>query len=96
MSEDEAESRVQYVEFQNQYPSFEMSEAKVSKYYEMLEPSGISAEQYWSYLQSLPEDPKKEDILEVIHSMKLTREQKDALYLAEGYAESKLKDAPWN
>jgi hypothetical protein len=38
---------------------------------------------------------KREQVLEVIDSLPLTWQQKDALYLAAGYAESTLWDVPW-
>ena len=38
---------------------------------------------------------KREQVLEVIDSLPLTWQQKDALYLAAGYAESKILDVPW-
>lgn len=39
---------------------------------------------------------KKEKVVDAIDAMSITVEQKDALYLAEGYAESGLKDTPWH
>ena len=39
---------------------------------------------------------KKEEVLGYINGLELTRKQKDALYLAFGWAESKLDEAPWN
>lgn len=38
---------------------------------------------------------KKEKVLKAIHSMPLSRKQKDLLYLGEGYSEKGLEDAPW-
>ena len=96
MTQEEAESRIRYIDFQEQYPDYELSEAKVTRYYEEIAASGISVDEYWTYLQKLPEGAKKEDVLKVIQSMPLTKKQKDALYLSEGYAESKLDEAPWH
>ena len=53
-------------------------------------------EQYVEYLEKLPDNAIREETLAVIQGMKLTRAQKDALYLSEGYAQSKLSDAPWH
>lgn len=39
---------------------------------------------------------KKDKVVDAIDAMSITVEQKDALYLAEGYAESGLKDTPWH
>lgn len=38
---------------------------------------------------------KKEKVLQVINEMDLSNHQKDVLYLAEGYAESELKNVHW-
>ena len=38
---------------------------------------------------------KREQVLEVIDSLPISWQQKDALYLAYGYAESKIWDVPW-
>jgi hypothetical protein len=37
----------------------------------------------------------KEKTLEYVDSLRITRKQKNALYLALGYAESTIRDAPW-
>lgn len=39
---------------------------------------------------------KKEKIINYINGMNLTAEQKDWLYLSEGYAEKELRKQPWN
>lgn len=39
---------------------------------------------------------KKSKVVDYISSLNLTDKQKDYLYLAEGYADSGLGDAPWN
>lgn len=39
---------------------------------------------------------KREQVMEQIDAMSLTNKQKDALYFAFGYAESKLYDTPWH
>ena len=39
---------------------------------------------------------KKEKVLRAIHSLPLSRKQKDLLYLGEGYSEKGLEDAPWH
>ena len=39
---------------------------------------------------------KKAEVMEVIDSLPLTSSQKDALYYAEGWAKSKLYEAPWH
>lgn len=39
---------------------------------------------------------KREKVLDVIDSLPLSKKQKDALYISEGYAESKIQDVPWH
>lgn len=39
---------------------------------------------------------KKSKIVDIINGMNVSKATKDALYLAEGYAESGLKEMPWN
>lgn len=39
---------------------------------------------------------KKAKVLAYIDSLSLTPAQKDALYYQQGYAESKIGDAPWH
>lgn len=95
-SAEDARDRVRYWVFKDEYPGYELSEAAVSTYYNEIEASGIRVEQYAEYLEKLPDNATKEETLAVINSMKLTRVQKDALYLSEGYAQSKLSEAPWH
>lgn len=76
-------------------------------YLEYAEPAGISMDVFASFLQSIKgletkydewgdvEVSKRDQVLEIIDSLPLTWKQKDALYLAAGYAESKIWDVPW-
>lgn len=76
-------------------------------YLEFAEPAGISMDVFASFLQSIKgletkydewgdvEVSKRDQVLEIIDSLPLTWKQKDALYLAAGYAESKIWDVPW-
>ena len=38
---------------------------------------------------------RKEKVMKIINEMNLTNDQKDALYLLAGYAESTIRKAPW-
>lgn len=38
---------------------------------------------------------RKDKIMKIINEMNLTNDQKDALYLLAGYAESTIRKAPW-
>lgn len=57
--------------------------------------AGITATQYYNYKATTSSMSKKAEKLEVIAAMDLTSEQKDALYYSEGWAESKIYEAPW-
>ncbi len=57
--------------------------------------AGITATQYYNYKAATSSMSKKAEKLEVIAAMDLTAEQKDALYYSEGWAESKIYEAPW-
>lgn len=57
--------------------------------------AGITATQYYNYKAATSPMSKKAEKLEVIAAMDLTSEQKDALYYSEGWAESKIYEAPW-
>ncbi len=96
-------------EFRKTHPGLELTDAQILGWVEYAEPAGISLEAYTRYVEQTEGltsekdkdgDPipgsKQKKIVDVIHAQPLTRKQKDALYLAEGYAESNLKDAPWN
>ena len=57
--------------------------------------AGITATQYYNYKAATSSMSKKVEKLEAIAAMDLTSEQKDALYYSEGWAESKIYEAPW-
>lgn len=57
--------------------------------------AGITPTQYYSYKAATSSMSKKAEKMEAIAAMDLTSEQKDALYYSEGWAESKIYEAPW-
>ena len=59
------------------------------------EGSGISIDVYMRYRNAKKGVEGKANIMRVIDSMPLSSEQKDALYFGEGWASSKLYEAPW-
>jgi Spy/CpxP family protein refolding chaperone/predicted component of type VI protein secretion system len=79
--------------FEREHPDVEgITYAAVKAYKEA---SNVPAEVFyeaWQYKSGR----KKEEVLGYIDGLELTRKQKDALYLAFGWAESKLDEAPWN
>ena len=78
-------------------------------YYEFAKPNGINADTYHDYYEQksgihadVDEDgkaisgSKKAKVMLIIDALPLTSAQKDALYFAEGWAESRLYEAPWH
>ena len=109
-TEEKATSKVQYWDFQMDYPEYDdLSESAVGAYYEHAAPVGIGVSTYSSYYKSKSKckgtdsngdgradsGTVKAEILAVINSLPLTSAQKDALYFAEGWAASKIWEAPW-
>lgn len=75
-----------------------ISYSAVNGYNTYCEPLGVPAETFydaWKYKNTLS-GTVKEPMLAYIHSLNLSARQKDSLYFAFGYAESKLYEAPWH
>ena len=111
MTTEEANARLQYWDFLAEYPQYEeLTESAVTKYYESVEPYGISVDVYFDYTKQRAKcegvdangDGKadsgtvKSQAMAVIHSMPLTSQQKDALYFLNGWSASTLWQAPWH
>lgn len=92
----EARASVAYWDFAMEHPDVEASAGWFESYYRKVENSGIAIEDYVEYRNRKTGYTKRAEILEVIDGMGLTKAQKDALYRAEGYAESTLDEAPWH
>ena len=107
--EEEATSRVNWWVFCEKYPKYKdiFTESHVEKYNDFGKPAGISVDVYAKFitgtkgLGTIRDEwgeivkSKREQVLEVIDSLPLTWQQKDALYLAAGYSESNIWDVPW-
>ena len=107
--EEEAASKVSYWAFCEEYPEYKdvFSEANVAKYHEFGEPAEIPVDVYAQFItgtkgiKTIRDEwgdivlSEREQVLDVIDSLPLTWQQKDALYLAYDYAESKIWDVPW-
>ena len=99
MTEDDAKADVQYWAFKRNYPDVFAEDSWFDKYYEDVADSGISIDMYMEYrnqVKSMTGEDKKEKRMAVIHSLPISNAQKDALYYAEGWAASKLWQAPWH
>ena len=107
MDEEEAAELVDYWDFCKEYPEYELSMANVDKYHEFAEPANIPLDVFTQYVNNTKdlatkydkwgdvEVSKREQVLDAIDALPLTWKQKDALYLAHGYAESEIWDVPW-
>ena len=106
--EDEAVSKVNQWAFIEAHPECDyFTESNVAKYHEFAEPENISLEVYAQFVNGTKgletikdkwgevEKSVRDQTLEVIDSLPLTWQQKDALYLAAGYSESTIWDVPW-
>ena len=109
MTREAATDKVTVLEFVKKHPSLEdISYSAVTAYTEYCEPQGIDAEIFydvWQFNTNAKSDvdkngntisgSKKEKVLDYIHSLDLSRNQKDSLYYALGYSESTIREAPW-
>lgn len=96
---DDAAGDLKYWDFKKAHPDVYADDAWVDEYYEEVESSGVSLKVFVDYrnkVKNITGDGKKEKRMDVIHSLPITSAQKDALYLTEGWAESKLYEAPWH
>ena len=108
MDEEETAETISYWAFQKEYPEYkDLSQSNVQKYYEFAEPAEIPLEIFQQYVDGTKDivtiydewgdelESKRDQVLAFIDSLPLTWKQKDALYLAHGYSESKIWDVPW-
>ena len=109
-SYEDAYSKVQYWEFKKNYPDYDLSEEAVKKYYNEVEPYGIGIDVYYDYSKQRAKckgvdangDGKtdsgsvKSEVMQVINSLPLTYQQKDALYYLNGWSASTIWEAPWH
>ena len=96
---EDATKKLQYWDFLSEQPDSDLTQYQVADYYEFAKPAGISSDLYAEYcgkVEGIEGENKKERRMAVINSMPITSAQKDALYYAEGWAESKIHEAPWH
>ena len=97
-TEAEAQAKVQYWDFKQGNPDTYVSEYWIDAYNEDVASSGVSLETFIGYKNAIKDiegDGAKERKMAVIHSLPISNAQKDALYFSEGWAASKLYEAPW-
>ena len=109
-SEEDATEKAAIMAFVKQHPGCDgISWAAVESYTEYCEASGMKAETFWDawkYNSATKADvdsngesisgSKKVKVLAYINTLDLTYDQKDSLYYAFGWAESKIYEAPWH
>lgn len=93
----EAAEKVAYWDFQQDNSDYaDWTESAVINYHDYAKPAGIDLDTYAKYIEGKTGLETKEEICIVINGLDLTRKQKDALYLMNGWAKSKLDEARWN
>ena len=109
MDEEEAEAKVEYWNFVKENPKYkdDFNQSRYEKYKDFAEPADIPLGIFVQYvnrtsgIETIKDEwgdevmSVREQVLDVIDSLDLTWQQKDALYLAHGYAEGKIFDVPW-
>ena len=93
---EDAAKKLQHWEFLSEYPDSGLTQSQVENYHEFAKTAGISAKVYIDYCHKAKGISKKEDLMDIIDSLPINSAQKDALYYAEGWAASKLNEAPWH
>jgi hypothetical protein len=108
LTDDEARTRVRYWAFKLENPEYDdLSESAVNKYYDgsykdgelygkSAESYGITLDVYAEYVRGKSGLTKKEDIMYIINTLPLSKEQKDALYyLNTNWSKNEIRKSPW-
>lgn len=107
---EQANAKVQYWNFREKYPDYDLSEEAVTKYYEDVEPYGIGIGVYYDYSKSRAKcngidsdgdgradsGTVKSQVMDVIDSLPISNKQKDALYYLNGWSANTIYEAPWH
>lgn len=99
MESDEIDANISYWDFKNDNPDIDVNISWFEKYYSDIADSGISIDEYVDYrnkVKDITGEDKKSKRMKIINSLPISKSQKDVLYLAEGWSESKLYEAPWH
>ena len=99
MTKEKATEKVAVLEFVKKHPECEgISYTAVNGYNTYCDPLGVPANTYyeaWKYKNTLSGEVK-EPMMNYINKLSLSARQKDSLYFAFGWKESKLFEAPWH
>ena len=106
---EDAEAYIRFLDLEKNNPTIDITASDAASYFKYAEPVGIGIETYLNYkdqTKGLTSDKdkngnsisgsKKKKVMAVINSLPISSSQKDALYLAEGWAKDKLYEAPWH
>ena len=99
MESSEITGSIAYWEYKRDNPDADVNVGMFEKYHSDVAASGISIDTYIDYrnkVKDITGEDKKARRMEVINSLPISNAQKDALYYAEGWAASKLYEAPWH
>jgi hypothetical protein len=107
-SREEAEEYIDFLDLAKAHGDMDITASDASSYFKHAEPVGIDIEIYINYKDRAKQCVGDKDAngktidgsvkaqkMAVIDSLPITSAQKDALYFAEGWAASKLYEAPW-
>ena len=96
---EKAKEKVAVIAFVKKYPDLnDITYEAVSNYTTYCEPNGVPVKTYydaWKYKNALS-GTVKEPMMQYINSLNLTVSQKDSLYYAFGWKESRIYEAPWH
>lgn len=91
----DAAEKVVSLDFVRQHPECRgISYAAVKSYRQYCEKAGVPAEVFYDVWKQRTE-LKKDGTMAYIHRLNITRKQKDSLYLAMGWSQSTIAEAPW-
>lgn len=97
-SREDAEADVQYWDFTVRYPDVYADDSWFDAYNKNIADYGIPIDTYMEYrdiVRDITGEGKKERRMAIIDSLPISDYQKDAMYYAEGWAESTIDEAPW-
>lgn len=98
LSREDAEADVQYWDFTVRYPDVYADDSWFDAYNKNIADYGIPIDTYMEYrdiVRDITGEGKKERRMAIIDSLPISDYQKDAMYYAEGWAESTINEAPW-
>lgn len=97
-SKEDAEADAQYWDFTVRYPDVYADDSWFDAYNKNIADYGIPIDTYMEYrdiVRDITGEGKKERRMAIIDSLPISDYQKDAMYYAEGWAESTIDEAPW-